>query len=373
MAIKDEISRLQQAKQDFKTKLIEKGVTVSDDELISDYPPKLDEIKGGTNTTDATATANEIRKGFTAYIASGKVEGAIEDYDGAFEILVVLPEEPDVPEEPEEPEEPDVPKEPYVSVLDFNPSVSPDGCCSAVYDNKIYHIGSSSQTRNINIIDPINKVKTSKTSVFSSGHGYGCATEYNGKIYIFGNSYMPYSGQKTIKVYDPISETSTIMTATLNKGLAIGMCCVCNDKIYISNSESSYVECYDPQTDTISVTTINIKGCGLCECNNLLYLIGGTSSSDKYCIRVYDTTTGTITTPHDGNIAFYANYLICVVVNSNIYILKGKNIYLYNVASNTLTTLDITLEKEITNVYGYIKNKLYLVSGGNICVVHNLS
>lgn len=39
----------------------------------------------GTNTTDATATANEIRKGFTAYVSSGKVEGAIEDYDGSFE------------------------------------------------------------------------------------------------------------------------------------------------------------------------------------------------------------------------------------------------------------------------------------------------
>ena len=106
MAIKDEISRLQQAKQDFKTKLIEKGVTVSDEELISDYPPKLDLIKGGANTTDATATANEIRKGFTAYIASGKVEGTIEDYDGTFEILVVLPEEPDVPEDPEDPDFP---------------------------------------------------------------------------------------------------------------------------------------------------------------------------------------------------------------------------------------------------------------------------
>lgn len=87
MAILDEIARITQAKEDFKTKLIEKGVTVSDEELISDYPPKLDLIKGGANTSDATATANEIRKGFTAYIASGKVEGAIEDYDGAFEIL----------------------------------------------------------------------------------------------------------------------------------------------------------------------------------------------------------------------------------------------------------------------------------------------
>lgn len=45
MPIIDEITRLQQAKQDFKTKLIEKGVAVGDELLISDYPPLLDEIQ----------------------------------------------------------------------------------------------------------------------------------------------------------------------------------------------------------------------------------------------------------------------------------------------------------------------------------------
>lgn len=84
MAIKDEIQRITKAKEDFKTKLIEKGVTVSDEELISDYPPKLDEIKGGTDTTDATATASDIRYPKTAYINGGKVAGNIQDYDGSY-------------------------------------------------------------------------------------------------------------------------------------------------------------------------------------------------------------------------------------------------------------------------------------------------
>lgn len=50
MPIIDEVARLQQAKQDFKTKLIEKGVAVGDELLISDYPPLLDEIQNEENT-----------------------------------------------------------------------------------------------------------------------------------------------------------------------------------------------------------------------------------------------------------------------------------------------------------------------------------
>lgn len=52
MPIIEQVQRLQQTKEEFKTKLIEKGVAVSDDLRISDYPPLLDEIKTGGATDD---------------------------------------------------------------------------------------------------------------------------------------------------------------------------------------------------------------------------------------------------------------------------------------------------------------------------------
>lgn len=70
MSISSDIIRIKGAKADLKTAINAKGGTLTT-ELIDEYPAAVDAISTGTDTSSATATANDILTGKTAYIADG--------------------------------------------------------------------------------------------------------------------------------------------------------------------------------------------------------------------------------------------------------------------------------------------------------------
>ena len=76
--IKSSVRRIRRAKTDIVRAIETKGVSVPDGAKIDDMPELISHIEsGGTDTSDATATADNIEYGKTAYTANGKEAGTL--------------------------------------------------------------------------------------------------------------------------------------------------------------------------------------------------------------------------------------------------------------------------------------------------------
>lgn len=88
MAISDTLTAMKQNLQAAYNKLQDKGATIPTNKNLENLAGAIETMSTGTDTSDATAVAGDILAGKTAYVASGKVTGTIETWDGSYENVV---------------------------------------------------------------------------------------------------------------------------------------------------------------------------------------------------------------------------------------------------------------------------------------------
>lgn len=75
--LQDNLAYLEETKRQIKQAIIDKGQSISNEDTFRSYVDKIGAIETGIDTSDATATPNDLIYPKTAYTANGKVTGSI--------------------------------------------------------------------------------------------------------------------------------------------------------------------------------------------------------------------------------------------------------------------------------------------------------
>lgn len=87
--VAEKLQKLATTKEAIRQAIISKGQSVAASDTFASYPDKIAAIQTGTDTSDATVTAADLRSGKIAYGKDGKVTGSVADVEIATPSIIV--------------------------------------------------------------------------------------------------------------------------------------------------------------------------------------------------------------------------------------------------------------------------------------------
>ena len=286
----DNLNSIKNSKADIKQALIDKGQQATD--VLDTYAGLIEDIETGIDTSDATATASDIKEGKTAYVDGEKITGIYVDED-------------------------------LTDVLDAQ-------------DQKIAELEQSLENKTAggdnkpNIFVQLEE-PTKKGGIWLQKEAEPEHYVYDGDVFVSG-AWKPSGTYATIP-YD------------FYNGSAVTI----GTNIYLFGGSGGLTKAYKYDTLTNSYTRLSnipyISGGGSATIIGTdIYMFGSSDSSCRYNAYKYNTLSDSYT--QLANIPYAFTYGSVVALGSNIY-LFGSNIttagnkyaYKYNISTNTYTRL----------------------------------
>lgn len=250
------------------------------------------------------------------------------------------------------------------------------GHTAAVVDEKIYLFGGVEN--NVTWIDSVSVFDPSNNSWATIDPGekgietierYGATSSVvNGKIYVIGGGYSPYTPTNVIEIFDPKTRRWSFPEITKDSMLPVvtPVSCVIDGKIYVigdppDQQVHAFVQVYEPQTnkwDIPSTAIMNVSRVFFSanEINGKIYAIGGgkldSGSFSQGVTEVYDTLSKKWDTVVAAGTFTKRVQLTSNAIGNKIYVIGGED-YGIQLNSNEVLNLPGSGVEQNSHALGY--------------------